>query len=85
MQVDEESGAFAAVVKKEEADAFVIKLDAKKAAFSAAPLRLALASSGPPGDVSRMEIKLEQTDMAKENRIPSLISSLKLTLTVWMI
>lgn len=70
LQVDEESGAFAAVVKKKEADAFVIKLDAKKAAFSAAPLRLALASSGPPSDVSRMEIKLEQKDMAEGESYP---------------
>ena len=70
LQVDEESGEFSAVVKKAEADAFVIKLDAKKAAFSAAPLRLALASSGPPGDVSRMEIALEQSDMAEGESYP---------------
>ena len=70
LQVDEESGEFSAVVKKAEADAFVIKLDAKKAAFSAAPLRLGLASSGPPGDVSRMEIALEQSDMAEGESYP---------------
>jgi outer membrane protein OmpA-like peptidoglycan-associated protein len=70
LQVDEETGGFSAVVKKEDAKSIVIKLDAKKAAFSAAPLRLALADSGPPGDVSRMQIELAQADLAEGETYP---------------
>ncbi|MAZ96882.1 MAG: hypothetical protein CMP53_05090 [Flavobacteriales bacterium] len=70
LQVDEETGDFSAVVKKEDAQSIVIKLEAKKAAFSAAPLRLALASSGPPGNVNRMQIELAQADMEEGESYP---------------
>ena len=40
LTVNEENGSFTAVVKKEEANDILLKVEAKKAAFSAAPLRL---------------------------------------------
>lgn len=70
LTVDEETGGFSAVVKKEDAKSMVIKLDAKRAAFSAAPLRLALAESGPPCNVSRIQIELVQADLAEGETYP---------------
>lgn len=70
LSVSEEDGSFTAVVKKEEATAIILKVEAKKAAFSAAPLRLSLASSGPPGEVSRIEVGLEHKELAKGEAYP---------------
>lgn len=70
LTVDEETGGFSAVVKKEDAKNMVIKLDAKRAAFSAAPLRLTLADSGPPSNVSRIQIELVQSDLAEGETYP---------------
>jgi outer membrane protein OmpA-like peptidoglycan-associated protein len=70
LQVDEESGAFSAVVKKEDADAVVIKLDAKKAAFSAAPIRITPSALPRFEEVSTIDIVLDQHDMEKGETYP---------------
>jgi outer membrane protein OmpA-like peptidoglycan-associated protein len=70
LAVSEQDGSFTAVVKKEEASELVLKVEAKKAAFSAAPLRLKLASSGPPADVARIEVDLEHKELAQGGAYP---------------
>ena len=70
LQVSEEDGSFSAVVKKEDADAVILKVAAKRAAFSAAPLRLRLAQSGPPGEVARLDVNLEHNELAEGEAYP---------------
>jgi len=70
LAVSEQDGSFTAVVKKEEASSMVVKVEAKKAAFSAAPLRLKLAASGPPGEVSRIELELEHKELEQGGSYP---------------
>ena len=70
LAVSEQDGSFTAVVKKEEASSMILKVEAKKAAFSAAPLRLQLADSGPPADVARIEVGLEHKELAQGEAYP---------------
>jgi len=70
LAVSEQDGSFTAVVKKEEASSMVVKVEAKKAAFSAAPLRLKLAASGPPGEVARIELDLEHKELEQGGSYP---------------
>tara|TARA_B110000046_G_scaffold154900_1_gene165006 strand:- start:29 stop:2029 length:2001 start_codon:yes stop_codon:yes gene_type:complete len=70
LQVSEDDGSFTAVVQKTEANELLLKVEAKKAAFSAAPLRLSLASLGPPGKVDRLEVGLEHKELEQGGTYP---------------
>ena len=61
LAVNEENGSFTAVVKKEEANDVLLKVEAKKAAFSAAPLRL---SPSIGQEVARVEVELLHDELA---------------------
>ncbi|NDH90153.1 MAG: hypothetical protein EBZ22_04590, partial [Flavobacteriia bacterium] len=61
LSVNEENGSFTAVVKKEEANDVLLKVEAKKAAFSAAPLRL---SPSIGQEVARVEVELLHDELA---------------------
>ena len=61
LTVNEENGSFTAVVKKEEANDVLLKVEAKKAAFSAAPLRL---SPNLGQEVAKVEVELLHDELA---------------------
>jgi outer membrane protein OmpA-like peptidoglycan-associated protein len=61
LNVSEDDRSFTAVVKKEEANDVLLKVEAKKASFSAAPLRL---SPGTSNSVAKVEVELLHDELA---------------------
>ena len=61
LNVNEDDRSFTAVVKKEEANDVLLKVEAKKASFSAAPLRLTTKTSDA---VAKVEVELLHDELA---------------------
>ena len=68
LQVSSDDGSFAAVVQKEQADQVLLRVEAKNAAFSAAPVRIAAAEFSKPAPV--VEITLEHRALAQGEAYP---------------
>ncbi|MEY2963076.1 MAG: hypothetical protein RL754_337 [Bacteroidota bacterium] len=66
LEVSNDDRSFTAVIKKEEANEVLVKIEAKKAAFSAAPIRLKSQSEGAP----TVELTLEHRDLERGGAYP---------------
>ena len=70
LQLSRDDNSFAAVVKKEDAQQVVLQVEAKKAAFSAAPLRLAPNFDGEGALKNEVSIDLEHKDLESGEAYP---------------
>ena len=67
LHLNEDDQSFTTVIKKEEVADILIQVEAKQAAFSAAPIRLQPKTST---DASTVEIKLQHQEMAQGGEYP---------------
>ena len=70
LQLSRDDNSFVAVVKKEEAEQVLLQVEAKKAAFSAAPLRLSPNLSAEGMLQNELTIELEHKDLESGEAYP---------------
>ena len=70
LQLSRDDNSFAAVVKKEDAQQVLLQVEAKKAAFSAAPLRLSPNFEGEGALQNELTIELEHKDLESGEAYP---------------
>ena len=70
LQLSRDDNSFVAVVKKEEAEQVLLQVEAKKAAFSAAPLRLSPNLDAEGALTNELTIELEHKDLESGEAYP---------------